>query len=663
MKSLIKKILKESEEGEFNFLTPENILGLEFHNPTEYDERSIVYKVIQVKGNRILLEWDYDNGDSDSEWVLLGDLIDDLNRHFYEIKSDFNAADTFSELYESDIKPKLHVGDRVIVNQYVYNVDNEAGTIVEINEEHNEILIAFDTWDRGHDGNGDSICGDNKCLYLHPKDNIELLPDTYSMMDKLYESEDRRNFSVGDMVIVNEENVVDNEIGTIVYIDDTGLYGKHYLIEFDTWSKGHSAGVLDLCKKPGHCWWNEAKDMELAPDTYSMMDKLYEAKKPTKTKYSYLADSNLIGLKFRLDDKTYTIVENVNEYGYLIITYPSFYRGKIKTSSYKLTDLIDRLDSGFLILVPNDIKESEYKDYSFLKNGDLIGVQFKAGNNVYRIVGNVKPSGTIALKNTSNRDDYVTHFPLIDIIGALNDGDFTLVNDPGEIDLDSLYESDDLEWAEDILKEPIKYPYVGGIYRAAEIDGYIIDILITKIENGIVYDITKATVDYDETNIPDDEIDEFLEDYNKKDETDFSQVEGLILNNHWKPIRKEDSLFSGQKINESEDELEWAQDMFNSMPDFNIPPPDNVLRIIRTHSKVEVEYITKLVEYLHILGYKFHGGGRIKFLEHAEIITEYLNKGGYITLNSDGILNYGDAETLFHSVLRRYYKDVPNIFI
>ena len=296
----------------------------------------------------------------------------------------------------------------------------------------------------------------------------------------LKESEDEIKFSIGDRVIVNEGNIILNEIGTIVYIDIDADEPNiiNYVVEFDTWNEGHSAGGSEVCKKLGHCWWVEAKGMELAPDTYSMMDKLYEAKKLAKTKYSYLADSNLIGLKFRLDDKTYTIVENVNEYGYLIITYPSFYKGKIKTSSYKLTDLINRLNSGFLTLIPSDIKESENKvDYSELRHSeDLTGLKLRDKNGTLYIVTNqVEAQLSMVVDYTLsdfNIKERKMSMWLKELVKYLEGGGLEIVELPGgfDISLDSLYESeeDGLEWARDIVSNTSTNIEVGDVF-------YIVD--------------------------------------------------------------------------------------------------------------------------------------------------------------------------------------------
>lgn len=149
--------------------------------------------------------------------------------------------------------------------------------------------------------------------------------------------------------------------------------------------------------------------------------------------------------------------------------------------------------------------------------------------------------------------------------------------------------------------------------------------------------------------------------YISTDDADLSDEKGS--KNGWKWLQKNDTDFDKtSKVFDSlyeseEDDLEWAEDLFKSMPEF--PMVDGQRRIIRKGSTTTLtpEYFEYIFRTIVNNGYKFNDK---KFQEYALLA---LNRGGYLHLHPKGNLSYGSSENVFTEANDLRYNDVPNIFI
>ena len=114
-----------------------------------------------------------------------------------------------------------------------------------------------------------------------------------------------------------------------------------------------------------------------------------------------------------------------------------------------------------------------------------------------------------------------------------------------------------------------------------------------------------------------------------------------------------------QYLSESDDSLEWAEDIVNSMPE--LPIVDGQRRVIRSNNNLTRDYLESIMSLLSKNGYSFHSGSVKNQVK--ELLT-ILGNGGYLHLHPDGRLSHGSGEWSFIDVndgMR--FSDVPNIFI
>lgn len=109
---------------------------------------------------------------------------------------------------------------------------------------------------------------------------------------------------------------------------------------------------------------------------------------------------------------------------------------------------------------------------------------------------------------------------------------------------------------------------------------------------------------------------------------------------------------------ESDDSLEWAEDLFKSVPEF--PKVDGQRRVVRTKGELTEDYVMIILQLLIDNGYYF-GSGNGKSMAYR--VTEILNDGGYLNLHPNGKLSYGDDEESLNQAYDVYYSELPNIFI
>ena len=114
-----------------------------------------------------------------------------------------------------------------------------------------------------------------------------------------------------------------------------------------------------------------------------------------------------------------------------------------------------------------------------------------------------------------------------------------------------------------------------------------------------------------------------------------------------------------QYLSESDDSLEWAEDIVNSIPE--LPMVDGQRRVIRSNNNLTRDYLESILHILSKNGYFFRSGG----VEHqVNQLLPILGNGGYLHLHPDGRLTHGPGEWTFIDVNDgTTFSDVPNIFI
>jgi hypothetical protein len=74
---------------DYRFIADSNLVGQEFYNPQEYNERGVVYTVIDMDDRSIDIEWvDPEDNQNNYSSMTLSELINGLNDNFYVLKSD-----------------------------------------------------------------------------------------------------------------------------------------------------------------------------------------------------------------------------------------------------------------------------------------------------------------------------------------------------------------------------------------------------------------------------------------------------------------------------------------------------------------------------------------------------------------------------------------------
>ena len=114
-----------------------------------------------------------------------------------------------------------------------------------------------------------------------------------------------------------------------------------------------------------------------------------------------------------------------------------------------------------------------------------------------------------------------------------------------------------------------------------------------------------------------------------------------------------------QYLSESDDSLEWAEDIVNSIPE--LPIVDGQRRVIRSNNNLTSEYLESILHILSKNGYSFRSGN---IIYQANQLLTILKRGGYLHLHPNGKLSHGSDEWTFIDVNDgTTFSDVPNIFI
>jgi len=73
---------------DYQFIADSNLVGHEFYNPQEYNERGIIYTIIDMDDKGLDLEWEDPEEGVEYASMTLSELINGLNDNFYVLKSD-----------------------------------------------------------------------------------------------------------------------------------------------------------------------------------------------------------------------------------------------------------------------------------------------------------------------------------------------------------------------------------------------------------------------------------------------------------------------------------------------------------------------------------------------------------------------------------------------
>jgi hypothetical protein len=73
---------------DYQFIADSNLVGQEFYNPQEYNERGIIYTIIDMDDSGLDLEWEDPKEGVEYASMTLRELINGLNDNFYVLKSD-----------------------------------------------------------------------------------------------------------------------------------------------------------------------------------------------------------------------------------------------------------------------------------------------------------------------------------------------------------------------------------------------------------------------------------------------------------------------------------------------------------------------------------------------------------------------------------------------
>jgi hypothetical protein len=72
---------------DYQFIADSNLVGQEFYNPQEYNERGIIYTIIDMDDKGLDLEWEDPEYGVEYASMTLSELINGLNDNFYVLKS------------------------------------------------------------------------------------------------------------------------------------------------------------------------------------------------------------------------------------------------------------------------------------------------------------------------------------------------------------------------------------------------------------------------------------------------------------------------------------------------------------------------------------------------------------------------------------------------
>ena len=324
------------------------------------------------------------------------DIFDKLNES--------DESEIFKEISHED----LEVGMRVVVNGDAdpwgtdggnIKFNNELGKVVynwNENEEDNSnsFTIAFDNWDKGHDGGTlTDVCGVNKCWSFYDDcaysdyracENISKLQfytiNSYDLFDQLNESKDE--FDWVEDIVKNIPAVVDYRT---VKQGDKVVPGKDW--EFGNQAQGSVYGIVDLGQYEGvfksPIFIDDSTDEEF--HQYWVNVDWVDKNDNPNFRNNYRVGPNYYDLKYYVP-KPINIEESVDDFDWVEdIVNSDLKFGSVK-GDLKIGDVItitgDIIDTDGTLLV--DLDE---EPFLVVKNNkfELYGHIYKPGEYSYRI--------------------------------------------------------------------------------------------------------------------------------------------------------------------------------------------------------------------------------------------------------------------------------------
>jgi hypothetical protein len=171
------------------------------------------------------------------------------------------VEDYWSEAVDAVAKevtePEFSVGDRVGMLSESNKVPvGSVGRVVEV--EPRLVLVAWDSWTKGHDNNG----GSGNMRWELPEDieKLTLKEGALVVFTGSDSDEDTKGFAgisligkIGEVVLFDEDSVAVDAKGN-------SEFGTSYLVEFKGWNDGHDGDYDDGAKSR---WWVTKNQLEV----------------------------------------------------------------------------------------------------------------------------------------------------------------------------------------------------------------------------------------------------------------------------------------------------------------------------------------------------------------------------------------------------------------
>lgn len=117
-------------------------------------------------------------------------------------------------------------------------------------------------------------------------------------------------------------------------------------------------------------------------------------------------------------------------------------------------------------------------------------------------------------------------------------------------------------------------------------------------------------------------------------------------------------------LKESEDDFDWAKDLYTNIDSIDLPIPDGNRYLVRFKQGTRISVFRKFNEEIELLGWRSTDSKK-PFEEYSlESLENYStrSKDTYVHLKPDGTVSIGSNEETFHSVNGVWFRDVKNFF-
>lgn len=392
----------------------------------------------------------------------------------YELLKDLLPKNGLNESEESEIFKEishedLEVGTRVVVNGDADSrgFNNELGKVVyNWNEDEedtsNSFTIAFDNWDKGHNGDTSAlpfdilneVCGVNKCWSFYDDcayseenycENISDLKfytiNTYDLFDQLNESEDEfdwvediEGINIGDFYEINLEYPIVAKVEDIFFDDSKVINSDNsgYVVKVRYFNDNEEEKWSDYLEEINLDWmYNLTQPNEDGPSHWVKVTKEYAEK----------LFNNYEQFKSPMVPESKNINESEEWYDDVLKENPLLRFDDLKVGdiiSLLKTNMFSNLNSEFNNLIQDDIYYhiDSFKEATTHRNG-------YAEKETVAVCSLMK-------ENPDTGNYYGISRETIDLVRGNNKPIWTLIYREGV--MESINES---EWFEDVVNEPI----------------------------------------------------------------------------------------------------------------------------------------------------------------------------------------------------------------